>query len=96
MPGDLNSVGYLDVQFGAMDLISDNTTFEATTDTKFSPTNNTNLDNSTGTVNSNLDLGTGNQNSTLDAYSTQQKSNTQSSISSVLSQNVSNKLKCIR
>ena len=95
MPGDLNSVGYLDVQFGAMDLISDNTTFETTADTKFSPTNNTNLENSTATVNSNLDLGAGNQSSTLDAYSTQQKSNTQSSISSVLSQNVSSKLKCV-
>ncbi|XP_044740287.1 protein lingerer isoform X2 [Chrysoperla carnea] len=31
MPGDLNSIGFLDVQFGGMDLVSDTTTFDDVT-----------------------------------------------------------------
>lgn len=86
MPGDLKSIGLLDVQFGAMDLLS----FDSVADTKFNPPNNsTSLDNANTTPSSNLDLSNTNQNSTIDAYSSQQKTNTQSSISPALSQSVS-------
>ncbi|KAJ8946416.1 hypothetical protein NQ314_008898 [Rhamnusium bicolor] len=89
MPGDLNSsIGYLDVQFGAMDLIDSTSSFEGGIDGKYSSTQSNNLDASAVVPASNLDLNTSNQNSTLDAYSP--KTNTQSSISSALSQSLSN------
>lgn len=88
MPGDLKSIGLLDVQFGAMDLISDNMSFDSVADTKFNSTNSAKLDNANTTPSANLDLSNPNQNSTIDAYSSQQKTNT-SSISPALSQSVS-------
>lgn len=89
MPGDLNSsIGYLDVQFGAMDFMSESGSFDSTTDTKFSPTNDVNLANSNQTQNSNIEINQTNQNASIDAYSTS-KQNTQSSISSALTQSVS-------
>ncbi|KRT80401.1 hypothetical protein AMK59_6635 [Oryctes borbonicus] len=87
MPGDLKSIALLDVQFGAMDLISDNMSFDSVADTKFNSTNNTKLDSANTTPSSNLDLSNANQNSTIDAYS-QQKTSTQSSISPALSQSL--------
>lgn len=85
MPGDLNSsIGYLDVQFGAMDIMLDGNTFDATSDVKFGTTNSTGLDGG----NSNLDLGSAAQNTSIDAYSAA-KSNAQSSISSAIAQSVS-------
>ncbi|XP_018562921.1 protein lingerer isoform X3 [Anoplophora glabripennis] len=88
MPGDLNSIGYLDVQFGAMDLIDPNASFEGNIDGKYGNTQSNNIDTPAATPASNLDLSTSNQNSNLDAYSP--KNNTQSSISSALSQSLSN------
>lgn len=86
MPGDLNSsMGFLDLQFGAMDIISDGSTFDGVPEGKFNASG-TNLDNSSQTANSSVDLTTGNQNPTLD-YASQK--NTQSSMSSALSQSVS-------
>lgn len=84
MPGDLNSIGYLDVQFGAINFMSDSSSFDGVNDGKY---NVSNLDNTTGTTTGNLDLTNANQTSTLEAYSP--KSNAQSSISSVLTQSVS-------
>lgn len=88
MPGDLNSsIGYLDVQFGALDIMLDGNTFDA--DTKFGATNSTNLDNTTTVPSSTLDLNSSTQqNSALDPYSST-KPTTQSSISSAISQGVS-------
>ncbi|XP_063933027.1 protein lingerer isoform X3 [Zophobas morio] len=89
MPGDLNStIGYLDVQFGAMDFMSDSNSFDAVNDNKYGSTNASNLDSTTVTSTGNMDLNAANQNSTLDAYSP--KSNTQSSISSALTQSLTN------
>ncbi|KAK9693347.1 Ubiquitin-associated protein 2 [Popillia japonica] len=87
MPGDLKSIGLLDVQFGAMDLISDNMSFDSVADTKFNSANSAKLDNANTTPSANLDLSNPNQNSTIDAYSSQQKTNT-SSISPALSQSL--------
>lgn len=87
MPGDLNSIGYLDVQFGAMDLIDPNTPFEGNMDGKYGSVQSNNIDTPTTGPASNLDLNAPNQNSNLDAYSP--KNNTQASISSALSQSVS-------
>lgn len=88
MPGDLNSsIGYLDVQFGAMDLIDSNTSFDSTMDsTKYNSTQTNNLESSTAST-ANLELNTSSQNPNLDVYSP--KAMTQSSISSALSQSVS-------
>ncbi|XP_008195618.2 protein lingerer isoform X1 [Tribolium castaneum] len=86
MPGDLNSsIGYLDVQFGAMDFMSDTNSFDSVNDNKYGSSNPSGLDNTAVTSTGNMDLNT-NQNSTLDAYSP--KSNTQSSISSALTQSL--------
>ncbi|XP_017768779.1 PREDICTED: protein lingerer isoform X2 [Nicrophorus vespilloides] len=89
MPGDLNSsIGYLDLQFGAMDMMSDSS-FDGVSESKYS--NATPLD---GTVsagqNSNIDLNAQNTttSSPLDAYSPQ-KPSAQNSISSALTQNLS-------
>lgn len=90
MPGDLNSIGYLDVQFGAMDLIDPNTPFEGNMDSKYGSAQSNNIDATAATPAGNLDLNTSNQNANLDAYSP--KNNTQSSISSALSQSVSARL----
>lgn len=85
MPGDLNSsIGYLDVQFGAINFMSDSSSFDGVNDGKY---NSANLDSATGTT-GNLDLNNANQSSTLETYSP--KSNAQSSISSALTQSVSN------
>lgn len=94
MPGDLNSsMGYLDVQFGAMDLIDTNSSFDNSLDsTKYNNPQSNNLESSST---SNLDLSASNQNPNLDVYSS--KTMTQNSISSALSQSVSmvNILNCI-
>lgn len=88
MPGDINSsMGYLDVQFGAMDFMSDGNAFDGVADSKFT-SNDASLNNSSAAPNSNLDLNQTSQNVTLDAYVTS-KANPQSSITSALSQNVS-------
>ncbi|KAL3285848.1 hypothetical protein HHI36_000368 [Cryptolaemus montrouzieri] len=87
MPGDLNSsIGYLDVQFGAMDFMSDSSSFDGVVDAKYGQANSASMDNSVPTPTANLDLTNTNQNSNLDAYSP--KSNAQSSISSALTQNL--------
>lgn len=89
MPGDINSsMTYLDVQFGAMDFMSDTSSFDGV-DNKFSPTNDTNLTSTMQPPNSNIDLSQSVQNPPLDVYSS--KPNTQqSSITTVLSQNITN------
>lgn len=112
MPGDLNNMSYLDVQFGALDFIDTNTFDSTDTSNKYNA--NASLDSSStsasgggsanapsaaagGSVNANtggsganLDLNSSNvvQNSSLDAYSP--KMNTQNSISSPLTQSLSN------
>lgn len=89
MPGDINSsIGYLDVQFGAMDIMLDGNTFDSVSDNKFGTTNASNLETSTA-PSSNIDLNSSTQNTSMDAYSSA-KPNTQSSISSAISQGVSN------
>uniref|UniRef100_A0A6P7FAI0 Protein lingerer isoform X2 n=1 Tax=Diabrotica virgifera virgifera TaxID=50390 RepID=A0A6P7FAI0_DIAVI len=95
MPGDLNSsIGYLDVQFGAMDLIDANSSFDGGIETKYgTTTQSTNSIEAASVVTpsgGSLDLSSSsvNQNSSLDAYSP--KTNTQNSISSALSQSLSN------
>ncbi|XP_044747574.1 protein lingerer isoform X3 [Coccinella septempunctata] len=89
MPGDLNSsIGYLDVQFGAMDFMSDSSSFDGVVDQKYGSTNNSSMENAVPQQSANLDLNNSNQNSNLDAYSP--KSNVQSSINSALTQNLSN------
>ncbi|KAJ8926036.1 hypothetical protein NQ315_009891 [Exocentrus adspersus] len=84
MPGDLNTMGYLDVQFGAMDLIEGNTTFEGNMDNKYSNAQSNSIDAPISATATTLDLNNSNQN--LDAYTA--KNTTQSSISSALSQSV--------
>ncbi|GLV43563.1 lingerer [Carabus blaptoides fortunei] len=87
MPGDLNSsVGYLDVQFGALDFIDGNT-FDGVTD-KFSTSNNTGMEGTTPVPTSNLDLSAVSQPTALDGYTSSppKPSQPQSSISSALSQ----------
>lgn len=89
MPGDLNSnIGYLDVQFGAMDFMSDGSTFDGVPDSKFNSTGDVSHANSTSMQNSNLDLNQSAQNAPMDSYSVANKSSTQGSITSALSQNV--------
>ncbi|KAG5873615.1 Protein lingerer, partial [Gonioctena quinquepunctata] len=89
MPGDLNtSIGYLDVQFGAMDLIDSNSSFDGAIDNKYGTSQSNSMDTASTTPTTNLDLNTSNQTSNLDGYSP--KTNTQSSISSALSQSLSN------
>ncbi|KAF5282550.1 hypothetical protein FQA39_LY04957 [Lamprigera yunnana] len=90
MPGDINSsIGYLDVQFGAMDFMSDSSSFDGVSDNKFSPTNDTNLTNTIQTSNTNIDLSQAVPNPPLDVYSS--KTNTQqNSITTALSQNLTN------
>ena len=90
MPGDIDSsITYLDVQFGAMDFMSDSSSFDGVVDNKFSPTTDTNLTSTIQTPNSNIDLNQPVQNPPLDVYSS--KSNTQqSSITTALSQNITN------
>lgn len=93
MPGDLNSsIGYLDVQFGAMDLMDTSASFDGGIDTKYGNTTQPATLEAVSVVSGtggNLDLSSTsvNQNSTLDAYSP--KTNAQNSISSALSQSVS-------
>lgn len=96
MPGDLNSsIAYLDVQFGAMDMLDSNS-FDNVSDVKFGATNNTNLESTNVASNANLDLSAAAQNTTaIDAY-TSAKPNTQSSISSAISQGVSIKYKMFK
>lgn len=86
MPGDLNSsIGYLDVQFGAMDLIDGNSSFDSSIDGKY---NTNTLETSTGNATAALDISSSGQNgANLDGYSP--KASTQGSISSALSQSVS-------
>lgn len=91
MPGDLNSsVGYLDVEFGALDLISDTSSFDGVSDNKFvSNTSTSVLENSTTVPTSNLDnMVVVSQPSTLDTYTSSppKPAQTQSSISSALTQ----------
>lgn len=94
MPGDLNSsIGYLDVQFGAMDLMDTSASFDGGIDTKYGSTTQPATLEAVSVVSGtggNLDLSSTsvNQNSTLDAYSP--KTNAQNSISSALSQSLSN------
>lgn len=89
MPGDLNSnIGYLDVQFGAMDFMSDGSNFDGSSDAKYNSTGDVPLGNSTSVQNSNLDLNQTPQSASIDSYSAT-KSTSQSGISSSLSQNVS-------
>lgn len=90
MPGDLNSnIGYLDVQFGAMDFMSDGSTFDGVPDSKFNSAGDVSLANSTSMQNSNLDLNQASQQNTpMDSYAAANKSSTQGSITSALSQNV--------
>ncbi|XP_018321438.1 protein lingerer isoform X2 [Agrilus planipennis] len=85
MPGDLNSsIGFLDVQFGAMDFMSDGNSFDG--DKYASQNESTNSVN----ANANLDLSQTGQNApSIDAYSTTKQGN-QGSITSALSQNLSN------
>lgn len=88
MPGDLNSsIAYLDVQFGAMDLLDSNS-FDTVSDAKFNAASNATLESTNVAANTNLDLNATAQNSAMDAYSSA-KPNTQSSISSAISQGVS-------
>nr|XP_022907308.1 protein lingerer isoform X1 [Onthophagus taurus]XP_022907309.1 protein lingerer isoform X1 [Onthophagus taurus]XP_022907310.1 protein lingerer isoform X1 [Onthophagus taurus]XP_022907311.1 protein lingerer isoform X1 [Onthophagus taurus]XP_022907312.1 protein lingerer isoform X2 [Onthophagus taurus] len=87
MPGDLKSIGLLDVQFGAMDLISDGISFDAVSDAKFNSSNSASMD-VTNSSSSNIDLSTTNQTQTMESYATQQKTNAQSSISSSLTQSL--------
>lgn len=87
MPGETNSsMGFLDLQFGAMDIISDGATFDGDTN-KFN-TSGTNMDN---TSSLNVDLNSTQQSTNLDYSSQQQQQKTggQSSISSALTQGVS-------
>lgn len=87
MPGDLNSsVGYLDVQFGALDFMDGNT-FDGVTD-KFATPNNTGMEGTTPAPTSNLDLSAVSQPTALDGYTSSPPKPTQpqSSISSALSQ----------
>lgn len=89
MPGDLNSsIAYLDVQFGAMDMLDANS-FDSVSDTKFNSANNPNLESANVAQNANLDLSTTAQSAAMDAYSSA-KPNAQSSISSAISQGVCN------
>lgn len=97
MPGDLNSsVGYLDVEFGALDLISDSSSFDGAPENKFqssAPTSGTvNLDNASagGQGSTGLDLtATVSQPSPLDTFSTSppKPTQTQPSIASTLTPN---------
>lgn len=88
MPGDLNSsIGYLDVQFGAMDIMLDGNSFDAVSDSKFGSANSSNLDSTATAPSSNLDLNSASQNASLDPYAA--KTNAQSSISSGIPQGVS-------
>lgn len=86
MPGDSN-ISYLDVQFGALDF-GEETGFNALTD-KYPSTNNTTstIENTSSVPASNLDL-TVSQSSTLEGYTSSppKQSQSQSSISSALSQ----------
>lgn len=88
MPGDL-TVGCLDLQFGAMDIIGDNNSFDSAVNesNKYGNISSSNIDGSSATPSSNMDLNAV-SNASLDAYSPS-KPNTQSSISSALSQSVS-------
>ncbi|XP_030759444.1 protein lingerer isoform X1 [Sitophilus oryzae] len=94
MPGDLNSsIGYLDVQFGAMDLIDNS--FDSTTasDVKYGSESNrsgSGLDSSPAGPGT-LDLATAQASASagLDGYSSNKSAN-QSSISSTLTQSLSN------
>lgn len=84
MPGEL-TMAYLDVQFGAMDFMSDSNSFDGVSDCKYGTTNNSGLESANATASSNLnDLGNTNQSTNLDNYS--QKSNNQNSITSALTQ----------
>ncbi|KAK9875299.1 hypothetical protein WA026_007697 [Henosepilachna vigintioctopunctata] len=90
MPGDLNSsIGYLDVQFGAMDFMSDGGSFEGVVDpSKYvASTNSAAMENVTP-ANANMDLSNQGQNANLDAYSP--KNSAQSSITSALTQSLPN------
>lgn len=101
MPGDLNSsITYLDVQFGAMDLIDSSFDSNTGSDVKYGADTNrstTGLDNSRTTPTSGLDLEssgprTGGNLPGENAYGSTvsaSKNGTQSSISSALSQGVS-------
>ncbi|XP_056647159.1 protein lingerer isoform X2 [Diorhabda sublineata] len=95
MPGDLNaSIGYLDVQFGALDIIDTNSSFDSGMDTKYSGTAQSNslevpsVVTPVATTNLDLTSTSVNQNSNLDTYSP--KTNAQNSISSAMSQSLSN------
>lgn len=94
MPGDAinSSIGYLDVQFGALEFGSETSSFETTTsEQSVYPTSVSGsvLDSiPSSRTTSNLDLSGTNQTSVLDAYSgtSSQKTN-QPSIASALTQN---------
>lgn len=90
MPGDL-SIGCLDLQFGAMDVIGDSNSFEGSVGSdsnKYGGMTGSAMDGSVSTSGSNIDLNNSAGNVSMDAYSPS-KPNTQSSISSALSQSVS-------
>lgn len=89
MPGDLNSsMGYLDVQFGAMDLMLDGNAFDNVPDAKFVGGTGAALDGANVPPNTNLDLNSSAQSAAMDVYSST-KPNAQSSISSAITQGVS-------
>ncbi|XP_076259941.1 ubiquitin-associated protein-like lingerer isoform X17 [Rhynchophorus ferrugineus] len=91
MPGDLNSsIGYLDVQFGVMDLIDNSFDSSAPSDVKYGSENTrsaSGLDNSSSGPGSGLDLSSTQANASagLDGYSANKNTN-QNSINSTLTQ----------
>ncbi|KAF7284481.1 hypothetical protein GWI33_022074 [Rhynchophorus ferrugineus] len=95
MPGDLNSsIGYLDVQFGVMDLIDNSFDSSAPSDVKYGSENTrsaSGLDNSSSGPGSGLDLSSTQANASagLDGYSANKNTN-QNSINSTLTQSLSN------
>ncbi|XP_066154754.1 protein lingerer isoform X1 [Euwallacea fornicatus] len=95
MPGDLNSsITYLDVQFGAMDLIDGSFDSNSGNDAKYGTENRstTGLDNSRSTPTSGIELDSSGQRSGTD-YSASvpaSKNGAQSSISSALTQGLTN------
>lgn len=89
MPGDLNSsVGFVDVEFGALDMISDSNSFDGVSDNKFTSNSGSGMESTTPAPSSSLDLSAVSQPSALDSYTNSPPKPTQpqSSINSALSQ----------
>ncbi|XP_065167805.1 protein lingerer isoform X3 [Atheta coriaria] len=85
MPGDLPNMGLLDLQFGAMDIMSDSSSFDGVVTEKYQNSTSI-LDSSAAPT---MDLNSQQASATLDAYSPS-KPSAQSSISSALTQSLSN------